>query len=313
MKLKKTITLSLCLLPLIIGIIIAIIFKLAGELIPVFQIRIDFASAAILIGAVFTALLGFYHYRNILSRKHIEQLQDIENNEHKQFLLRLDHELKNPLSAIKTSLASLAQLTNESKPKQVQEEMEKTIQQTHSQIERITRLVSDLRKLAELETYTLELQMVDIHNLLEQIVNTLSDNPDCKEKQVILSLPSTPWQLPEILTDEDLLYLCLTNLLDNAIKYTKAHDTIEIRAYENRDFITIEIADSGIGIPDAEIDQVWRKLYRAKNSRGVPGIGLGLSIVETIVRRLEGNCEIRSREGEGTVFTLQVPSRKTSK
>lgn len=310
MKLKKTLYMALCSLPLIIGVIIAFIFRTIYPLIPVLQIRIDLASAAIILGVFLSAILCFRYYQKTIYQRRLEQLKEKENEEHQQFLLRLDHELKNPLSAIKTSFASLMQLTAKSQPNQVQKEMKKTIQQSKSQIERINHLVSDLRKLAKLETYTLELQDVNIHNLLEQIVSSLSDNPGCKEKQINLSLPSAPWQLPSIYTDEDLLYLCLINLVDNAIKYTDFNDTIEIRAFENHDLITIVIADSGIGIPDGEINQVWGKLYRAKNSRGIPGIGLGLSIVETIVRRLEGKCEIRSREGEGTVFTLQVPSMK---
>ena len=169
-----------------------------------------------------------------------------------------------------------------------------------------------MRKLAELETYEIELTDISIHQLLEQLVAGASASPAGADKEMALSLPSAPWQLPNLRTDGDLLYLCLTNMLDNAIKYTPAQGTIEVRAYENREAVFVEIADSGVGIPADEIDKVWSKLYRAKNSRGIPGNGLGLSIVETIVRRLGGKCDIRSQESKGTVFTLELPKLKTA-
>jgi len=99
----------------------------------------------------------------------------------------------------------------------------------------------------------------------------------------------------------------LQNLIDNAVKYTQEDDTVEIRAHENRDQVMIEVADSGIGIPENELENIGSELYRAKNSRGIPGYGLGLSIVKTIMKRLEGEFVIRSKEDAGTVVSIQLP------
>ncbi len=307
MKRYKTKNWYLSLLPFLLGLGIAIILNNKIRLLPVIQIRIDLASSAIFLGAIISILFIYRQLIHQSQKRKTKEMLKTENEEHKQFLVRLDHELKNPLSAIKTGTAYLGQLTSEVKPKKNQVDLQKTITQISSQADRINRLISDLRKLAELETYTIEFRKVNINLLLEQVVENTRSNPDCKDRKVILSLPTTPWQLPDLETDEDLFYLCFSNLMDNALKYTLPNGIIEIRAYENHHHIVIEIADNGIGIPENEIGKVWGRLYRAKNSRGYPGNGLGLSIVQTTVNRLNGACSIRSQEGKGTVFTLELP------
>jgi two-component system OmpR family sensor kinase len=311
MKIGKLSTYIPALLSLVFGLVAALIIKIKfGQNIPVLFIYIDFASLLIFVSILVS--LTFLLYLRLSARQaaRAQALLDNEKEEHKQFLMRLDHELKNPLSAIKTAHTYLDQLAGDIKPKRSQIDFQKSLTQIGALTERINRLILDLRKLAELETYEIELMHVNIHQLLEQLVADASTNPAAENKEMILSLPSAPWQLPELFTDGDLLYLCLTNMLDNAMKYTPENGNIEIRAYENRESIFIEIADSGVGIPAEEIDKVWGKLYRAKNSRGVPGNGLGLSIVETITRRLGGKCDIRSQEDKGTVFTLELRKQK---
>ena len=297
----------LCLLPIAASLIIASFIDLQFRDIPLLHLRIDIASAVIFLGLIVSLVFLINHLKNLHHIRQIDDLMESEHSEHKQFLLRLDHELKNPLSAIKTSLALMGQQLNDLAPDHEKEELNQTTHQINAQTDRINRLISDLRKLSELETYLIELYPVKIHLLLEQTISDLKSNPKSQARKISLSLPSAPWQLPDITTDEDLLMLCISNLVDNALKYTQPNDTIEIRAYENNNYIFVEIADSGIGIPESELEKVWGKLYRARNSRGIPGNGLGLSIVKTIVERLNGICSIRSQEGVGTVFVLQLP------
>jgi len=313
MKIGKIKTSLAALLPLALGLIAALFVKLKfNPNLPVLQIRIDLASVLIFLG-ILCGLALFWRSRLTAKQKAQAQLLlTREKEEHKQFLMRLDHELKNPLSAIKTAASYLEQLSADIEPKPVRSDFQKSLAQISALSERINRLILDLRKLAELETYRIERVSVDINQLLQQLVADATASPTGAEKKISLSLPGAPWQLPALFTDEDLLYLCLSNMMNNAMKYTPAQGSIEIRAYENREAIFIEIADSGLGIPPDEIDKVWGKLYRAKNSRGVPGNGLGLSIVEIIVRRLQGSCDLRSQENTGTVFTLQLPKAKAT-
>ncbi len=313
MKASKFKTYIAALLPLILGLTAALILKLKfSQNIPVLQIRIDLASAVIFL-SVLICLASFWRVH--LTTKQAARTRAMlanEDEEHKQFLMRLDHELKNPLSAIKTAASYLEQLSADIEPKPVRSDFQKSLGQISALSERINRLILDLRKLAELETYRIERISVNINQLLQQLVADAATSPTGVDKKISLSLPGAPWQLPDLFTDEDLLYLCLSNMMNNAMKYTPAYGSIEVRAYENRDAIFIEIADSGLGIPPDEIDKVWGKLYRARNSRGVPGNGLGLSIVEIIVRRLQGSCDLRSQENTGTIFTLQLPKAKAT-
>ena len=313
MKTVKLKTSLAALLPLTLGLIAAWLLKLKfNQNLPVLQFRIDLASMLIFLGMLCDLALFWRSRLTARQKAQAQLLLAREKDEHKQFLMRLDHELKNPLSAIKTAASYLEQLSVDIEPKPVRSDFQKSLGQISALSERINRLILDLRKLAELETYRIERISVDINQLLQQLVADAATSPTGVDKKISLSLPGAPWQLPDLFTDEDLLYLCLSNMMNNAMKYTPAHGSIEVRAYENRDAIFIEIADSGLGIPPDEIDKVWGKLYRAKNSRGVPGNGLGLSIVEIIVRRLQGSCDLRSQENIGTVFTLQLPKAKAA-
>jgi two-component system OmpR family sensor kinase len=113
--------------------------------------------------------------------------------------------------------------------------------------------------------------------------------------------------VPDVLGDWDLLFLATYNLLDNALKFTRPGDTVEVRAFEGGAFVVIEVADTGPGILEEEVSRVWEELYRGQGARGVPGSGLGLALVRAIVERHGGRVTLRSREGQGTVVTMRLP------
>jgi two-component system OmpR family sensor kinase len=107
--------------------------------------------------------------------------------------------------------------------------------------------------------------------------------------------------------DVDLLFLAVHNLISNALKFSRAGDTVEVRAFEDGQTVAIEVADTGPGIAEADVPHVWEELYRGQGARGIPGSGLGLSLVQAIVLRHEGTVRLRSREGQGTVVSLRLP------
>jgi two-component system OmpR family sensor kinase len=82
---------------------------------------------------------------------------------------------------------------------------------------------------------------------------------------------------------------------------------VEIRAFEDGNTLVIEVADTGPGIPDDELPYVWEELYRGQSARGVPGSGLGLALVRAVIERHSGRVNLRSRIGQGSVFTLRLP------
>ena len=221
-------------------------------------------------------------------------------DERRRFLQRLDHEMKNPLTAIRTGLSNLSWLS-------CPEERQETLDSVDAQVLRLSRLVGDLRKLADLEIRPLESTTADIGLVLEEVVEVARERSRAGERQLRLTMPEAPWPLPSVEGDLDLLFLAVHNLLDNALKFTAPGDTIEVRAFEDSTRLVIEVADTGPGIPEEEIPHVWKELYRGQAARGIPGSGLGLSLVQAICQRHGGDVSLRSRAGQGTVVTIRLP------
>jgi two-component system OmpR family sensor kinase len=217
-------------------------------------------------------------------------------DDRRRFLRRLDHELKNPLTAVRVGLATLAV---DCSPE--------AWQSVDAQVQRVSRLTADLRKLAELETRPIERAPVDVGELLRQVEELARDRAEAEDRRFNLLMPKAPWPLPPVSGDRDLLLLVLHNLVDNAFKFTFPTDTIEVRAFEDGASVVIEVADTGPGIPDAELPHIWEELYRGERGRATPGSGLGLALVRAIVERHGGVISARSRVGKGTVFTLRLP------
>ena len=226
-----------------------------------------------------------------------------------RFLARLDHELKNPLTAIRAGLANLEQATGMracSGPAPG-DEGGAALASVSAQADRITRLVSDLRKLADLEAQALETAPVDLPGLLAEVAEAIGDLPGASQRSIRVTVPQAPWPLPPIEGDRDLLFVAVQNLAGNAIKFSAPGDTVEIRASEDGEALLIEVADTGIGIPGDEIGQVWEELARGRAARSLPGTGIGLALVRVITARHGGRVAIRSRHGQGTVVSLWLP------
>jgi two-component system OmpR family sensor kinase len=217
-----------------------------------------------------------------------------------RFLRRLDHELKNPLTAIRAGLANLD--IAQSDPAQ-----QKALASVEAQALRLSQLTSDLRKLAELESCPLEREWVDISELLREAVALAEERPGDVLQEVNLTVPQAPWPVPEVLGDWDLLFLAVFNLLDNALKFTEPGDTVEVRAVDDRGYVLVEVADTGPGIPEEELPRVWEELYRGQRARGIPGSGLGLALARAIVERHGGEIRLRSRAGQGTAVAVRLP------
>jgi len=219
-----------------------------------------------------------------------------------RFLMRLDHELKNPLTAMRAGLANIDQAGAAADYGR-----SAALVSVSAQADRITRLVSDLRKLADLETLQIETAPVDLPGLLYEVAEAAAEIPGARERVLRLSVPRAPWPLPHIEGDRDLLFIAIQNLISNAVKFSVPGDTVEVRASEDDDGLLLEVADTGAGIPADEIGQVWQELARGRAARSLPGTGIGLALVRVIVTRHGGRVAIRSREGQGTVVSIRLP------
>jgi two-component system OmpR family sensor kinase len=218
-------------------------------------------------------------------------------NDRLRFLMRLDHELKNPLTAIRAGLANIEQ-AGAAGP---------ALESVSAQTSRITRLLGDLRKLADLETREIETVPVDLPGLLQEVGEAVAAIPAAGERDIQWSVPQAPWPLPVIEGDRDLLFIALQNLIANAVKFSAPGDRVEVRSSEDDDWVLVEVADTGIGIPDEEIGEVWQELARGRAARSLPGTGIGLALVRVVVTRHGGRVAIRSRDGQGTVVSIRLP------
>jgi len=296
--------LAVALLPLAGGVLAAVLLWNVDSLEnPILYARADAGTVVLLFGAILSLFAGAGLVLRAVTDRFRAQVADARaqaTEERRRFVQRLDHELKNPLTAIR---AGLANLCNDQGPSVQQE----ALSSVEAEVLRLSRLTADLRKLAELETRPLERAPVNLAELLREAVTLAEEQPGAEARTLTLILPQAPWPLPVVLGDWDLLFLAVYNLLDNAIKFTDPGDTVEVRAVEEGTFVIVEVADTGPGIPQDELERVWEELYRGQSARGIPGSGLGLALVRAVVERHGGQVSLRSRAGHGTVVRVRLP------
>src|SRR5215510_9989384 len=309
-------------LPFLVGLLLAI---LAGLFMPtVFPVlsSIDFGTAAFVVGMTIRSptvvafvfgflvtgvILAIYYWdkRRVAQAQtmYADYLQDT-NQKRRNFLRRLDHEIKNPLTGLRAALVNLQEASEG-------EERTRAVGNANRAVERLTRLLTDLRKLSDLEERAIEKFPVDVPDLLEDVVTAIKILPVCNGREINVLIPKVPSPFPMVTGDRDLLVLAVYNLIENALEFTSAEDSIEVRALEDGRNIVIEVADSGIGIPTEDLSKIFEELYRGSNARGTEGSGLGLALVNRIAALHRGGVGVRSSQiaPRGTVFTLRLPRR----
>jgi two-component system OmpR family sensor kinase len=214
-----------------------------------------------------------------------------------RFISRLNHELKNPLTAIQAALVNVEEGA----------EPRGSLQSVRRQVDRLSRLVSQLQKLAQLESLEIEREPVDLTEIVEEAVELARAAPGRQERTVTVQVQQAPWRPSPVRGDRDLLLLALYNTLDNALKFSRPDAVVEVRALEDGTRVTIDVADTGCGIAGEDLPHVTEELYRGRDAERTEGSGLGLALVERIVTLHGGEMAVRSRQGEGTVVTLCLP------
>jgi two-component system OmpR family sensor kinase len=264
-----------------------------------FRFQIDPAVLILVITfLIASGLLGLsaFIYRQQSGTKQalIEQAASLEE-EQRRFIRRLDHELKNPLTAIQVQLDNL----QETKAK-----MLPALDEVRAQANRLSLLTRGLRRLADLETRALEKESVDVEELLNEVIDLLQ-----APERIHLDIQKLPWPIPPIEGDRELLLLAFRNLAENALIYSA--DPIHIKAHHTSGHLVVEVIDTGRGIPTEELPLITEELYRGSNVQEVSGSGLGLSIVERVISRHSGRLELRSRPEQGTIATIHLPYEET--
>ena len=235
-------------------------------------------------------------------RRRIPRARDATYAEHHRFLRRLDHELKNPLTAI---LVAVSNVRSECSPAG-----QEVLTSIETQALRLSRLVRDLRKLAEIETLPLEEVVFDIRETLEEAAALAQEQAGQDPRRLALIMPEAPPDALPVRGDQDLLLVAIHNLIDNALKFSRAGDRIELRAYRDGHSVVVQVRDTGRGISATDQPLVWEELYRGQNTDGIPGSGIGLTLVQAIITRSQGEVSLESEPGKGTTVTVRLPEAK---
>jgi two-component system, OmpR family, sensor kinase len=294
---------ALALAPVLLGIALAVVWQTGRVANPILYLRADTGTVFLLLGALGSLVaLGVAladQRRRAAEAAAAQRAATAEAESRQRFMRRLDHEVKNPLTAMRAALANVNGSFDAA-----------TARSMRNQVDRLARLSADLRKLTDLEIQLLETDDVDLPSLLSEIVEAAQDRPDAAGRRIILGLPQAPWPLTPARGDRDLLFLAFHNLIDNALKFSGEGATIEIRAYEDGADVVVEVADTGPGVPPDELPHLGEELYRGSSAVGVEGSGLGLALVRAIVNRHDGRFAIRSRPGRGTLVTVRLPGAR---
>ncbi|MEM8859246.1 MAG: HAMP domain-containing sensor histidine kinase [Chloroflexota bacterium] len=290
-------------IPLVLGLIIAFLARSSGRV----NISLTVFDLILWIGGLVTGiwlLVTYFRWQHAKSAQKIEE-NAFERSMHdrRRFLQRLDHELKNPLMAIR-ALIDDARQASQHDPDNASKEL---LGSVNGQVKRLSRLVTDLRKVSDLESLPLEIGPVDLDLLLRDAFALLEEHPEASNRRLLLVIPEAPWPLPTIQGDWDLLYLAIYNLLENSIKYSEPGNSIEVKAREAEGKVFIDVADSGYGISEEDLPHIWEELYRSERTRGLGGSGLGLALTRAIIQRHGGLISADSRLGQGTVISVELP------
>lgn len=306
MKSGNWLTAAVVFLPFLLGALASVLAQAFFQPVPLVIFKIDLGMLAFVLGLLaslfLAAVVGASHQTRAQAHRQLEEsLQEVQRGQ-RRFLRRLDHEIKNPLTGLQAALANVRESASD------QERTRAAANAGHA-VERLTRLLADLRKLADLEERAVERLPVDIPEVLEDIVPAVSSLPAHQGRTVNVLISRVPWPFPPVVGDRDLLGLVFYNLVENALKFTSGGQSVEVRALEDGRAIVVEVADSGPGIPADDLQRIFEELYRGANARGTEGSGLGLALVRRIIALHGGQIQVRSNQEDprGTVFTVRLP------
>ena len=230
------------------------------------------------------------------------QRMKVLDDSRQEFVSNVSHELKTPLTSMKVLADSL--LVQEDVPAELYQEFMEDIV---SEIDRENRIITDLLTLVKMDkkVSALNIASVNVNDLTELILKRL--RPIARKKDVEVVFESVRPVTAEV--DEVKMTLVMSNLVENAIKYNKEHGWVKVVLDADHQYFTFEVSDSGIGIPEDSLAQIYERFYRVdkSHSREIGGTGLGLAITKNAVLMHRGSITVTSTEGEGSTFLVKIP------
>ncbi len=219
-----------------------------------------------------------------------------------EFVSNVSHELRTPITSMKVLADSL--ISQKDAPIELYQEFMTDIA---AEIDREDKIITDLLSLVKMDRTAADLNIseVDIDALVELIMRRL--RPIAQKRDVEVVYESVRPVTAAV--DEVKLTLVISNLVENAVKYNKEHGWVRVRLDADHQYFTVEVADSGVGIPRDSLEHIYERFYRVDKSRSreIGGTGLGLAITRSAILMHRGTIKAESIEGEGTTFTIRIP------
>ena len=234
---------------------------------------------------------------DITASKKIERMKS-------DFVSMVSHEIRGPMN----SLLMQIQVILDGLAGEVTDKQREILERASGKIKNLTSMVSELLDLARIEAGLIagEKEEMDIRKLLEdQVAFHL---PAAVAGGIRIQLEALP-ALPKIPANAQGMEEVFTNLVTNAIKYSPPDSTITLSATVDSDYLAVTVRDTGFGIPEEDLEEIFTRFYRVKdsNTREIHGTGLGLAIVKSIVNAHHGSIKVESKPGQGSAFTVSLP------
>jgi len=233
---------------------------------------------------------------------HFKELDALKS----EFVSTVSHDLRSPLTLMR-GYATMLEMVG-----QLNEQQNSYVQKIVSGVESMARLVNNLLDLGRIESGVgLQLETINIQDVVERVTGSLQLQAAQKRIQLTCEFPAQ--SVPLIEADQALLQQALHNLVENAIKYTRADGKVHVRVRTQPIGVVFEVIDNGIGISPVDQPRLFEKFYRGAQhgSKDQRGTGLGLAIVKSIAERHGGRIWAESQLGKGSTFYLTIPLRQS--
>jgi signal transduction histidine kinase len=259
----------------------------------------------IVLTVVFVSLLGFLigHtlIKSLLNRLIIYMVRLQEKDKQKSiFVANVSHEIKNPLAVLRLSLSNIL----DGLVGKIEEYQREIIKTCHDLCERLIRFATHTLDISKIEAGKIELkrEYIELNRLIEEEIKVFEAAFNKKDIQCITNHP-----FPKVMlwADRDKMSRLVSNLIDNAIKYTPQGGKIFINLWEEERHVRLEVCDTGQGIPQDKKEKIFDKFERISSSEG--GAGLGLAIAKDFVELHKGRIWVESKLGEGSKFIILLP------
>lgn len=218
-----------------------------------------------------------------------------------RFVSTVSHEFRTPLSTILSSASLLGRyaLTEE------QEKRERHIARIKDSVQHMSAMLEDLLSLGRLEEGLVEVKR-DMFNFSHFFEDFVAEMKEINQKgQHIEYTHNGP---TEVLGDRRLIKIILLNLVSNAVKFSDEGATIRVNSENSNGMLTLSVKDSGIGISEEDVQHLFERFFRARNAINIQGTGLGLHIIYKYLELMGGTINVHSKLGEGSIFTVSIPS-----